>query len=220
MTSAQAHLPASRLPISRLAKWGIGAAALLPAVRIGRLAVLDRLGPNPIESALNRLGFWTLVLLLVTLAPTPIQHLTGWKWPLRLRRMLGIETFLYACLHFALYAVLDQGLDLGEIGADILKRKFITVGLLALLLLVPLAVTSTDGWVRRLGFKRWKRLHRLVYAAAALGVIHFAWRVKSDLREPAVFGIALAVLLGIRFFVRGPGVRAPGARRASPRSSG
>jgi sulfoxide reductase heme-binding subunit YedZ len=220
MTSAQAQLPASRLPISRLAKWGIGVAALLPALRIGRLAILDRLGPNPIESALNRLGFWTLVLLLVTLAPTPIQVLTGWKWPLRLRRMLGLETFLYACLHFALYAVLDQGLDLGEIGADIVKRKFITVGLLALLLLAPLAVTSTDGWVRRLGFKRWKRLHRLVYAAAALGVIHFAWRVKSDLREPAVFGVALAVLLAIRFFVRAPGLRAPGARRSSPRSSG
>jgi sulfoxide reductase heme-binding subunit YedZ len=213
---APAHLAAARPSLSRLAKWGIGFAALLPAVRIGRLAVLDRLGPNPIAEALNRLGFWTLVLLLVTLSPTPIQRLTGWKWPLRLRRMLGLETFLYACLHFALYAVVDQGLDLGEIGRDIIKRKFITVGLLALLLLVPLAVTSTDGWVRRLGFKRWKRLHRLIYVAAALGVIHFAWRVKSDLSEPAVFGGALAVLLALRFLVR-----APAARQSSgPRSSG
>jgi sulfoxide reductase heme-binding subunit YedZ len=210
MAGAQAHLAAPRPWLSPLAKWGIGFAALLPAVRIGRLALLDRLGPNPIEEALNRLGFWTLVLLLVTLSPTPIQRLTGWKWPLRLRRMLGLETFVYACLHFLLYAALDQGLDLGEIGRDIIKRKFITVGLLALLLLVPLAVTSTDGWVSRLGFKRWKRLHRLIYVAAALGVIHFAWRVKSDLSEPAVFGGALAVLLAIRFFVR-----APGARRSS-----
>jgi len=210
MAGAQAHLAPPRAWLSPLAKWGIGFAALLPAVRIGRAALLDRLGPNPIEEALNRLGFWTLVLLLVTLSPTPIQRLTGWKWPLRLRRMLGLETFFYACLHFALYAVLDQGLDLGEIGRDIIKRKFITVGLLALLLLVPLAVTSTDGWVSRLGFKRWKRLHRLIYVAAALGVIHFAWRVKSDLSEPAVFGGALAVLLAIRFFVR-----APGARRSS-----
>jgi sulfoxide reductase heme-binding subunit YedZ len=213
---APPHLVAARPSLSRVAKWGIGFAALLPAVRIGRLAVLDRLGPNPIAEALNRLGFWTLVLLLVTLSPTPIQRLTGWKWPLRLRRMLGLETFLYACLHFALYAVVDQGLDLGEIGRDIIKRKFITVGLLALLLLVPLAVTSTDGWVRRLGFKRWKRLHRLIYVAAALGVIHFAWRVKSDLSEPAVFGGALAVLLALRFLVRGPAAR----QSSGPRSSG
>src|SRR6185436_698404 len=103
MAGAHAHLAAPRAWLSPLAKWGIGFAARLPAVRIGRLALLDRLGPNPIEEALNRLGFWTLVLLLVTLSPTPIQRVTGWKWPLRLRRMLGLETFVYACLHFVLY---------------------------------------------------------------------------------------------------------------------
>jgi sulfoxide reductase heme-binding subunit YedZ len=183
---------------SRLAKLAIGIAALLPAARIAWLAFHDGLGPNPIAEAMNRLGFWTLVLLLVTLAPTPIKILTGRKWPLRLRRMLGLETFLYACLHFAVYLGVDQFFDWGEIWKDIVKRKFITVGFLAFVLLIPLALTSTDGMVRRLGFVRWKRLHRLVYVIATLGVVHFVWRVKSDLRQPAIFGAALAVLLVVR----------------------
>jgi sulfoxide reductase heme-binding subunit YedZ len=183
---------------SRLAKLAIGIAALLPAARIAWLAFHDGLGPNPIAEAMNRIGFWTLVLLLVTLAPTPIKILTGWKWPLRLRRMLGLETFLYACLHFAVYLGVDQFFDWGEIWKDIVKRKFITVGFAAFVLLIPLALTSTDGMVRRLGFVRWKRLHRLVYVIATLGVVHFVWRVKSDLRQPAIFGAALAVLLVVR----------------------
>jgi len=183
---------------SRLAKLAIGALALVPAARIGALALQGDLGANPIAEAMNRLGFWTLTLLLVTLAPTPIQIVTGWKWPLRLRRMLGLETFLYVCLHFAVYLGVDQFFDLGAIGKDIVKRKFITVGFTAFLLLIPLAITSTDGMVRRLGFVRWKRLHRLIYLAAALGVVHFVWRVKSDLRQPLVFAAALAVLLVIR----------------------
>jgi len=183
---------------TRLAKLAIGVLALVPAARIGWLAEAGALGPNPIAEAMNRLGFWTLTLLLVTLAPTPIQIVTGWKWPLRLRRMLGLETFLYVCLHFAVYLGVDQFFDLGAIGKDIVKRKFITVGFTAFLLLIPLAITSTDGMVRRLGFVRWKRLHRLIYLAAALGVVHFVWRVKSDLRRPLVFAAALAVLLVIR----------------------
>ena len=183
---------------TRLAKLAIGVLALVPAARIGALALQGDLGANPIAEAMNRLGFWTLTLLLVTLAPTPIQIVTGWKWPLRLRRMLGLETFLYVCLHFAVYLGVDQFFDLGAIGKDIVKRKFITVGFTAFLLLIPLAITSTDGMVRRLGFVRWKRLHRLIYLAAALGVVHFVWRVKSDLRQPLVFAAALAVLLVIR----------------------
>ena len=182
----------------RLAKVGIGVAAMAPAARTAWLALHDGLGPNPIAEAMNRIGFWTLVLLLVTLAPTPIKILTGWKWPLRLRRMLGLETFLYACLHFAVYLGVDQFFDWGEIWKDIVKRKFITVGFAAFVLLIPLALTSTDGMVRRLGFVRWKRLHRLVYVIATLGVVHFVWRVKSDLRQPAIFGAALAVLLVVR----------------------
>ena len=189
---ASKHLP------SRLAKVAIGALALVPAARIGWLAMAGELGANPIAEAMNRLGFWTLTLLLVTLTPTPIQIVTGWKWPLRLRRMLGLETFLYVCMHFAVYLGIDQFFDFSAIGQDIVRRKFITIGFAAFLLLIPLAITSTDGMVRRLGFTRWKKLHRLIYLAAVLGVIHFVWRVKSDLRQPMIFGAALAVLLAIR----------------------
>jgi len=189
---------ARRQWLSRLAKVAIGALAMVPAARIGWLAWAGQLGANPIAEAMNRLGFWTLTLLLATLAPTPIQVVTGWKWPLRLRRMLGLETFLYVCLHFAVYLGVDQFFDLPAIGKDIVKRKFITVGFAAFLLLIPLALTSTDGMVRRLGFARWKRLHRLVYLVAGLGVVHFVWRVKSDLRQPLLFAAALAALLVIR----------------------
>jgi sulfoxide reductase heme-binding subunit YedZ len=183
---------------SRLAKLAVGVLALVPAARVGWLALDGQLGANPIAEAMNRLGFWTLTLLLVTLAPTPIQIVTGWKWPLRLRRMLGLETFLYVCLHLAVYLGVDQFFDWAAIGKDIVKRKFITIGFAAFLLLVPLAITSTDGMVRRLGFTRWKKLHRVIYVAAVLGVIHFVWRVKSDLRRPLIFAAVLAVLLAIR----------------------
>ena len=192
----------------RLAKLAVGIVVLIPAARVVMQAVTDDLGPNPIAEAENRLGFWTLTLLLVTLAPTPIKIVTGWKWPLRLRRMLGLETFLYVCLHFGLYLAIDQGFNLGEIWKDIAKRKFITVGFVAFLLLIPLAITSTDAMVKRLGFRRWKRLHRLIYVAAVLGVVHFWWRVKSDVREPAIFAAALTVLLAIR---------AVGAKLSAPR---
>lgn len=183
---------------SLLAKLAIGALAMMPAARLGVLALQGDLGANPIAEAMNRLGFWTLTLLLATLAPTPIQIVTGWKWPLRLRRMLGLETFLYVCLHFAVYLGLDQFFDWSAIGKDIVKRPFITVGFTAFVLLIPLAITSTDGMVRRLGFVRWKRLHRLIYVAAVLGVVHFVWRVKSDLRQPLIFAGVLALLLVIR----------------------
>jgi sulfoxide reductase heme-binding subunit YedZ len=191
-------VPAPKHLWSRVAKVAIGVLALLPAARVGWLALDGQLGANPIAEAMNRLGFWTLTLLLLTLAPTPIQIVTGWKWPLRLRRMLGLETFLYVCLHFSVYLGVDQFFDWPAIGQDIVKRKFITIGFAAFLLLIPLAITSTDGMVRRLGFTRWKKLHRLIYVAAVLGVIHFVWRVKSDLRQPMIFAAALAVLLAIR----------------------
>jgi sulfoxide reductase heme-binding subunit YedZ len=188
----------SKHSLNAMAKLAIGVLALVPAARIGVLALQGDLGANPIAEAMNRLGFWTLTLLLCTLAPTPIQIVTGWKWPLRLRRMLGLTTFLYVCLHFAVYLGVDQLFDFAAIGKDIVKRKFITVGFAAFLLLIPLAITSTDRMVRRLGFVRWKRLHRLIYVAAALGVVHFVWRVKSDLRQPLAFAAVLAALLAIR----------------------
>jgi len=209
---------------SRLAKLAIGVLALVPAARIGFLALNGDLGANPIAEAMNRLGFWTLTLLLATLSPTPIQIVTGWKWPLRLRRMLGLTAFLYVCLHFAIYLGVDQFFDWVAIGKDIVKRKFITVGFAALLLLIPLAITSTDGMVRRLGFARWKRLHRLIYVAAVLGVVHYVWRVKSDLRQPLIFAAVLAVLLAIRATraVRPsrPSRTAPAAANRTSRSPG
>jgi len=182
----------------RLLKLAIGVAVMVPAARIAWRFYAGALGPNPIAETLNRLGFWTLVLLLVGLACTPIKMLTGWSFPLRLRRMLGLEAFAYACLHFLTYFAVDQFFDFGEIWKDIAKRKFITIGFAAFVMLIPLAVTSTNAMVKRLGFPRWKRLHRLVYLAATCGVIHFAWRVKSDLRQPILFGFVLAVLLAIR----------------------
>ena len=126
----------------------------------------DKLTANPIAEVMNRLGFWTLFFLLTSLAASPMKALFGWTFQMRVRRMVGLFAFFYASLHFTTYLALDQAFDLGDIGRDIVKRKFITVGFAALLLLVPLAVTSTDGWVKRLGFRRWKNIHRLAYAAA------------------------------------------------------
>lgn len=181
-----------------LAKVAVGVAALLPVARLGWLAVNDGLGANPIAELLNRLGFWTLVWLMVSLAMTPLKLVTGWSWPIALRRLLGLLAFTYVCLHFGVYLGVDQFFDFAEIGRDIVDRPFITVGFAALLLLVPLAITSTSGMLKRLGARRWKRLHRLVYVAAVLGVVHFLWRVKSDRRQPLIFAAVLAVLLGIR----------------------
>lgn len=158
----------------------------------------DRLGANPIAEALNFLGKWTLILLLASLTCTPLRIVTRWSWPLRIRRLLGLAAFAYGCAHFVFYAAVDQGLDWGEIWTDIRKRKFITVGFAALLLLVPLAVTSTKRMRQRLGARKWTLLHRLVYVAAVLAIIHYAWRVKADLRQPLFYAVVLASLLAIR----------------------
>ena len=180
---------------------------LNPALTVGGLAPLmmlavqgprGELGPNAVEAALNQTGLLALVLLLASLACTPLRLVFKWTWPARIRRTLGLLAFTYAASHFLVYAVLDQGLKLGAILEDIGKRPFITVGFTALVLLVPLAVTSTNRWVRRLGFPRWQRLHKLAYVAAVLGVVHFVWRVKKDLTEPLVYAAVLAVLFAIR----------------------
>jgi len=183
---------------------------LKPAVFAGALAPLGlilwqagrgELGANPVAEALNRLGLTALVCLLASLACTPLRETLGWTWPIALRRMLGLFAFFYACLHFGTYAVLDQGLHARAILADVTKRKFIFVGFSAFVLLIPLAATSTAAAVRRLGFPRWKRLHRLAYAAGILGAIHFWLRVKKDVREPAIYAAVLAVLLLVRVVV-------------------
>lgn len=177
-------------------------AALLPLGKVVLDGAWGRLGANPIEAALNRLGFWALAILLGSLACTPLQIVLRRGWPVRIRRGLGLIAFLYAALHFSTYVGVDQFFDFSEIGKDIVKRKFITVGFAAFLLLVPLALTSTKKSIQRLGARRWKALHRLVYVAATLGVIHFVWRVKADLLEPLLFAAALALLLGIRLVAR------------------
>jgi sulfoxide reductase heme-binding subunit YedZ len=172
--------------------------ALVPLAKIVADGVLGRLGANPIERVQDRLGFWTLTLLALSLVPTPAHDLLGLAWPVRLRRMIGLFAFAYGSLHLLWYVGIDQTLDVGLLVEDVLKRKFMAVGFTAWLILVPLAITSTDRWVRRLGYVRWKRLHRLVYAAALLGVVHFVWRVKADLRRPVWFVVAVGALLAAR----------------------
>ena len=183
---------------TRLERWlkpAVFAGALVPLAKIAVDAAFDHLSANPIAEVMNRLGFWTLTWLLLSLAATPLKTFFGFTAPLRVRKMLGLFAFFYATLHFATYLALDQAFDFADIGADIVKRKFITVGFAALMTLLPLAFTSTDRAVKRLGFRRWKRLHRLVYLAAVLGVVHFVWRVKADYLEPALFAVTLAALL-------------------------
>ncbi len=155
------------------------------------------LGPNPIDEIMDRLGEWGLRLLLATLFVSPLAVMLRKPWLMGLRRMLGLYAFTYLLLHFLNWLVLDQWFDLRAIAADIAGRPYITVGFAAFLLLLPLAVTSTAGWMRRLG-RRWHRLHRLVYPAAILGCVHFWWQVKADWREPAVYAVVLAVLLAWR----------------------
>lgn len=171
---------------------------MLPLGKVVLDAALGALTANPISEVLNRLGFWTLVLLIASLVPTPMKILFGATWPLRVRRMVGLFAFFYGVMHFAVYLGVDQFFNLSAVMEDVQKRPFITAGFTALLLLVPLAITSTNAWVKRLGYTRWKRLHRLVYAAAILGVVHHVWRVKADVLVPTLLGTLLAVLLLVR----------------------
>jgi methionine sulfoxide reductase heme-binding subunit len=180
---------------------------LKPAVLVGGLAPLgllllgwqqDTLGANPVEAALHQLGLLALVFLLASLVPSALKQLTGWTWPQRLRRMLGLFAFAYASLHLLVYVVLDQRFAWGTLFEDVTKRRFIAVGFAAWVVLLPLALTSTNASVRRLGFPTWQRLHRLAYLAAVAGVVHFVWRVKKDLTEPLVYAGVLALLLALR----------------------
>lgn len=158
-----------------------------------------RLGPNPIEDIQNEMGIWGLRLIMATLAVTPLRHALGKPWPLQFRRMLGLFAFFYCGLHFLNYLILDQSLTLSAIFEDIVERPFITIGFVALMLMVPLAVTSTSAWRRRLG-KRWNSLHRLVYITAIGGCLHFFWQVKKDITEPMFYIGILSVLLGTRIW--------------------
>ena len=181
-----------------LVKMGVFAAALVPLAALVFAGFTGGLGANPVEYITHTTGEWTLRLLLATLAITPLRHLTGRAWLTRLRRMVGLFAFFYLTLHFTTYVVLDASLDLAYIVEDVADRLYITAGFAALVMLVPLAATSTNAMVRRLGPLRWRRLHRLVYAAGVCGVLHFLWLVKADLREPLIYAGILTVLLAAR----------------------
>ncbi|MHB1193779.1 MAG: protein-methionine-sulfoxide reductase heme-binding subunit MsrQ [Longimicrobiales bacterium] len=171
--------------------------ALLPAAWLLAGWFLGWLGANPIETLTHVTGMSALVLLLVTLGVTPIRRLTRWNPLIRLRRPLGLFAFFYAALHVSVWAVLDLGLELEWVMEDIAQRPYITVGMAAFVLLLPLALTSTRGWIRRMG-RNWSRLHSLVYVSTALGVVHFYWLVKSDVRLPLLLGAVFVALMGVR----------------------
>ncbi len=185
------------LTFLRNPKFWIFVVCLLPLARLIALGFSGGLGANPIEFITRSTGTWTLVGLMVTLSITPLRRLSGHAGLTRYRRMLGLFTFFYVCLHFVTYIWLDQFFDPAAIARDIIKRPFITVGFTAFVLLIPLAATSTRAMIRRLG-RRWQQLHRLVYAIAILGVIHYLWLVKKDLTEPLVYGVVLTLLLLMR----------------------
>jgi sulfoxide reductase heme-binding subunit YedZ len=174
------------------------AACCLPALWLGAQFLTVGFGADPIAELLNDLGYITFVLLALTLACTPAQIVFGWKWPLRIRKLLGDFCFFYGSLHLLTYLGLDQGFDLRDVVKDVIKHKFIMLGMATWLLLLPLAVTSTNGWQRRLGFRRWKRLHRLVYLAGGTASFHFLLRFKTPRLESVAWMAVIAVLLLIR----------------------
>lgn len=186
--------------LARVIKPSVFLASLLPLAWLAWGWSTDGLGANPIEATTRFLGDWALRFLLIVLAVTPVCMLTAWNWLARFRRMLGLFAFAYAVLHLLSYIGLDQFFAWATIWAEIVKRTYITIGMLAVLCLIPLALTSTKGMVRRLGGKRWQKLHRLAYVAGVAGVIHFYMMVKADVREPLIYGAILTALFSIRLW--------------------
>ena len=186
----------------RILKAALFMLALLPSVRLVAFAFLDKLGANPIEFITRSTGDWTLYFLCITLAVTPLRRFTSWNWLIKLRRMLGLFAFFYAALHFTTFLWFDHFFDVTEMLKDVYKRPFITVGFIAFVLLIPLAVTSTNGMIKRLGGKRWQWLHRTIYVTAMLGILHFWWMRagKHNFEKPIVFGTIVAVLLLLRAY--------------------
>jgi len=181
-----------RIVILKMVLWML---CLAPLARLAQRAAIGRLTANPIEFITLSTGTWTLVFLLATLAVTPLQKITGRPWLIQFRRLIGLFAFFYACLHFTTYVWLDKFFDLAEIVKDIAKRPFIAAGFFAFLSLIPLAITSTAGSIRRLGEKHWQLLHRILYLSAAAAVLHFWWKVKADTRVPRIYAAILAALL-------------------------
>ena len=184
--------------ITRVVKPVLYLAALLPLAWLLFALLTGLVMGDEVKFMQHVTGDTVLTCLMLTLAVTPLRRLTGWNEIIRVRRLIGLTAFWYACLHLTTYLVFDQSLSVDEILKDIVKHPWVLVGFTAFLCLVPLAITSTTGWVRRLGGKRWQRLHRLVYVAAAAGVLHYFWLVKKDVQAPLIYGAVLAVLLGSR----------------------
>lgn len=187
--------------MSKPAPWLIPAVwvgGLMPVPMLAWQASHDALGANPVNEALNRLGMLTFIALLASLSCTPLKTWVGWVWPIRIRKHLGLLAFTYACLHFSMWAAVDQGLDVKVIFADVTERPFVTVGFLAWLSLVPVALTSSTRAVQRLGFTKWKRVHRLVYATGFLACIHFVWREKTITVQSLAYVIVFTVLMVLR----------------------
>jgi sulfoxide reductase heme-binding subunit YedZ len=185
------------LNFKRALKPTVFLACLIPFGRLAYIAYAGNLGANPIEFITHFTGDWTLIFLLASLSVTPLRKISGWNGLIKFRRMLGLFAFFYAILHFATYMVLDHFFDFQAIVKDVIKRPYITAGFTGFILMVPLAITSTAGMIRRLG-KRWQQLHRLVYVIAVAGVIHFYWLVKAEVRRPLQYGSVLVLLLGYR----------------------
>ena len=181
-----------------IAKTFIWVACLTPLLRLGWKGLTGGLGANPIEFITLSTGTWTLVFLLATLAITPLRRLSGQSWLIRFRRLVGLFSFFHGVLHFITYVWLDKFFDVQDMIKDVAKRPFITAGFLAFLLLVPLAATSTAGAIRWMGGRRWQLLHRLIYVSGISAVVHFWWKVKADVRKPAIYAAVLGILLGLR----------------------
>jgi methionine sulfoxide reductase heme-binding subunit len=190
------------------AKWALILIGLLPLARLVVGFLMNSLGANPIEFITRSTGTWTLVGLALTLSITPLRTLLNWPWLVRLRRTAGLLAFFYASMHFTTYIWFDRFFDLGDILKDIIKRPFITVGFAAFVLLIPLAVTSNNAIIKKLGAKLWQRIHYAVYLIAVLAVIHYWWLVKKDLTQPIIYAVVFALLLGLRVFWKWHKVRA------------
>jgi sulfoxide reductase heme-binding subunit YedZ len=204
---------------SKWTKVAVFLLCLVPFVGLADRALHNRLGANPVEFLQHATGDWTLRFLVFTLCITPFRKLFKLPDLIRFRRMLGLFAFFYVCLHFLTYLGPDQSFDLAGMWKDVAKRPFITVGFLGFILLIPLALTSTAGWIRRLGGKRWQMLHRAIYITAICGVIHYYWLVKSDVRKPVFYGSLVAILLLWRFGGWLSKRRSPAAAKISPQSA-
>ncbi len=205
---------------SKWTKVVVFAACLIPVAVLIWKGFHDGLSADPIKFITHATGDWTLRFLVITLAITPLRKILHLPQLIRFRRMLGLFAFFYVCLHFTTWIWLDKSFVWPELWKDVLKRRFITVGFTAFVLLIPLAITSTAGWIRRLGGKRWQKLHRLIYVTAVLGIIHYYWLVKSDVRKPLFYGFLVAILLAWRLATWLIGRRgrpaADAARREAP----